>query len=140
MGEERMIPLQCSINIHLLDMLDVLLKNAEVAGHMPTQRTTLLRTSQELREQLKHNQTKQAANPRDAVLGQSISMLRLSVRSSKMCGRLGISTIGNLISRTPRSLLQCKSFGIGGLNEVHDKLEKLGLYLACDTYGEKESL
>jgi DNA-directed RNA polymerase subunit alpha len=43
--------------------------------------------------------------------------------------RLGITTIGELLRRTPEELLECKNFGVTSLNEVREKLEPQGLKL-----------
>lgn len=58
--------------------------------------------------------------------------LNLSVRSRKCMTRLGISTIGELVSRTPDELLAAKNFGVTSLNEIRDKLGEMGIKLRND--------
>lgn len=67
-----------------------------------------------------------------AVLEMPISDLNLSVRARKCMNRLGITTVGELIRRTPDELLATKNFGVTSLNEVRAKLEELGLKLRND--------
>ncbi|MCX7663966.1 MAG: tetratricopeptide repeat protein [Gemmataceae bacterium] len=67
-----------------------------------------------------------------AKLNRSVSELNLSVRSRKCMSRLGIHTIGELISRSEEELLDAKNFGVTSLNEVKDKLAQLGLRLRGD--------
>ncbi|MBX6312513.1 MAG: RNA polymerase subunit sigma [Isosphaeraceae bacterium] len=64
-----------------------------------------------------------------ALLAKPISDLNLSVRARKCMTKLGISTIGDLISRTGDELLECKNFGVTSLNEVREKLAQFGLKL-----------
>ncbi len=64
-----------------------------------------------------------------ALLGKPISDLALSVRARKCMTKLGVSTVGDLISYTGDQLLECKNFGVTSLNEVKDKLHGLGIKL-----------
>jgi DNA-directed RNA polymerase subunit alpha len=64
-----------------------------------------------------------------ALLTRPISDLNLSVRARKCMVRLGITTIGELLRRTPEELLECKNFGVTSLNDVREKLEPQGLKL-----------
>ena len=41
--------------------------------------------------------------------------------------RLGLTTVGELVRRTPDDLLECKNFGVTSLNEVREKLTAHGL-------------
>ncbi|QDU62790.1 DNA-directed RNA polymerase subunit alpha [Planctomycetes bacterium Pan216] len=61
-----------------------------------------------------------------------ISDLNLSVRARKCMNRLGIGTIGDLMSHTGDELLECKNFGVTSLTEVREKLTELGLRLRGD--------
>lgn len=61
-----------------------------------------------------------------------VSELNLSVRSRKCMTRLGISTIGELVTRTPDELLAAKNFGVTSLNEIRDKLGEMGIKLRND--------
>lgn len=67
-----------------------------------------------------------------AQFNQPISDLDLSVRSRKCMSRLGITTIGELISRTPDALLSSRNFGVTSLNEIRAKLTEAGLKLRND--------
>lgn len=67
-----------------------------------------------------------------AVLGQPVADLNLSVRSRKCMTRLGITTIGELTSRTPDELLSAKNFGVTSLNEIRAKLAEVSLKLRND--------
>lgn len=67
-----------------------------------------------------------------AILGQPVADLNLSVRSRKCMTRLGITTIGELLSRTPDELLSAKNFGVTSLNEIRAKLTEQNLKLRND--------
>lgn len=67
-----------------------------------------------------------------ALISQSVTELNLSVRSRKCMTRLGITTIGELISRTPDELLSAKNFGVTSLNEIRQKLAEHDLRLRND--------
>lgn len=64
-----------------------------------------------------------------ALLDRPISDLSLSVRARKCMVRLGLTTVGELVRRTPDDLLECKNFGVTSLNEVREKLTAHGLKL-----------
>ncbi|MEQ8846183.1 DNA-directed RNA polymerase subunit alpha C-terminal domain-containing protein [Botrimarina sp.] len=64
-----------------------------------------------------------------ALLDRPISDLSLSVRARKCMVRLGLTTVGELVRRTPDDLLECKNFGVTSLNEVREKLTVHGLKL-----------
>ncbi|RMG16625.1 MAG: tetratricopeptide repeat protein [Planctomycetota bacterium] len=70
----------------------------------------------------------------EEVLNQHIDSLNLSVRSRKCMERLGITTLGQLISRTESELLSAKNFGQTSLNEIKSKLEERGLRLKDAAY------
>lgn len=65
-------------------------------------------------------------------LSRPVSDLNLSVRARKCMNRLGIVTIGELLSRTPDELLSAKNFGVTSLNEVRLKLGEMELKLRND--------
>jgi DNA-directed RNA polymerase subunit alpha len=67
-----------------------------------------------------------------ALISQPVTELNLSVRSRKCMTRLGITTIGELISRTPDELLSAKNFGVTSLNEIRQKLAEQDLRLRND--------
>jgi DNA-directed RNA polymerase subunit alpha len=63
------------------------------------------------------------------VLSTPISDLDLSVRSSKCMAQLDVNTIGELCQLSETELLQMKNFGQTSLQEIKNKLAKLGLGL-----------
>jgi DNA-directed RNA polymerase subunit alpha len=67
-----------------------------------------------------------------AHIGRPVADLNLSVRARKCMARLGITTIGELIQRTPDELLATKNFGVTSLNEIRQQLAELGLKLRND--------
>ncbi|MFN6105445.1 MAG: DNA-directed RNA polymerase subunit alpha C-terminal domain-containing protein, partial [Planctomycetaceae bacterium] len=67
-----------------------------------------------------------------ALINRPVAELNLSVRARKCMTRLGIASLGELISRTPDELLESKNFGVTSLNEVRSKLNDLGLRLRND--------
>jgi len=64
-----------------------------------------------------------------AILAKPISDLNLSVRARKCMTKLGIQTVGELMSRSGDDLMECKNFGVTSLNEVREKLTEIGLKL-----------
>ncbi|WP_437188261.1 DNA-directed RNA polymerase subunit alpha C-terminal domain-containing protein [Planctomicrobium sp. SH668] len=89
--------------------------------------------------QFQHEKSREPAfdardmSPEDQVkLMLPVSELNLSVRSRKCMTRLGIATIGELVSRTPDELLAAKNFGVTSLNEIRDKLSEMGITLRND--------
>ncbi len=64
-----------------------------------------------------------------ALLAKGIGDLNLSVRARKCMTKLGIQTVGELLSHTGDELLECKNFGVTSLNEVREKLRELNLKL-----------
>jgi DNA-directed RNA polymerase subunit alpha len=67
-----------------------------------------------------------------AQLTRPVADLNLSVRARKCMARLGITTVGELIQRTPDELLATKNFGVTSLNEIRQQLAELGLKLRND--------
>ena len=56
-----------------------------------------------------------------AVLNKPVTDLNLSVRARKCMNRLGINSLGDLVSRSADELLESKNFGQTSLQEVKDK-------------------
>jgi DNA-directed RNA polymerase subunit alpha len=46
--------------------------------------------------------------------------------------RLGLTTLGDLISKTPDELLGSRNFGVTSLNEIRAKLAEMNLKLRND--------
>ena len=61
-----------------------------------------------------------------------VTDLDLSVRARKCLSRLGISTIGELVSRSADELLSVRNFGVTSLNEIREKLGDAGIKLRGD--------
>ncbi|NNJ24135.1 DNA-directed RNA polymerase subunit alpha C-terminal domain-containing protein [Alienimonas chondri] len=67
-----------------------------------------------------------------AKLERPVSDLNLSVRARKCLTRLGIVTMGELVSRTPDDLMSVRNFGVTSLNEIRQKLVDFDLKLRND--------
>lgn len=65
----------------------------------------------------------------EAKLRTPISELNLSVRARKCMSKLGVQTVGELLTYTGDQLLECKNFGVTSLNEVRERLTEYGLKL-----------
>jgi len=63
----------------------------------------------------------------EGVLATGIADLELSVRCRRALERLGVSTLGEVASRTEAELLACKNFGQTSLNEIKQRLSEYGL-------------
>jgi len=70
-----------------------------------------------------------AANVPEHVLNKNVSEMEFSVRSRKALQRLGVSTVGELATRTEAELLGVKNFGQTSLLEIKERLTELGLGL-----------
>ncbi|MEZ6142893.1 MAG: DNA-directed RNA polymerase subunit alpha C-terminal domain-containing protein [Zavarzinella sp.] len=79
-----------------------------------------------------HRQHASLPPEQQAMMDRPVSELNLTVRARKCMNRLGISTIGELLSRTSDELLDAKNFGVTSLNEVKEKLTEMGLKLRGD--------
>lgn len=66
------------------------------------------------------------------ILANPVTALGLSKRARKGLKRLGIESMGDLLSRTADQLLEQKNFGMVCLDEVREKLHRLGLKLQSD--------
>jgi len=76
--------------------------------------------------------TESLSPQQQALMNRPVAELNLSVRARKCMSRLGISTVGELVMRTPDELLESKNFGVTSLNEVRAKLSDIGLRLRND--------
>ena len=70
-----------------------------------------------------------AANVPEHILNKNVTDLEFSVRSRKALQRLGISSVGELATRTEAELLGVKNFGQTSLLEIRQRLGELGLGL-----------
>ncbi len=94
-----------------------------------------LTIGQNLHQKAEHEPayTPQDLSPAEqATMGRPVTDLNLSVRSRKCLTRLGITQVGQLVSRTPDELLSAKNFGVTSLNEIRQKLAETGLKLRND--------
>jgi DNA-directed RNA polymerase subunit alpha len=65
----------------------------------------------------------------DSKLGMNLAELNLSVRATNCLESENITTVRDLISRSPDQLLEVRNFGETTLNEVKEKLSEMGLRL-----------
>ncbi len=65
-------------------------------------------------------------------MAKPIAELNLSVRARKCMGKLGVTTVGDLMRHTADQLLEQKNFGVTSLTEVRQKLAEIGLKLHGD--------
>jgi DNA-directed RNA polymerase subunit alpha len=63
------------------------------------------------------------------VLATTIDELELSVRSFNCLKRAGINTVADLCDKTEDDMMKVRNLGRKSLEEVHEKLTKLGLSL-----------
>jgi len=67
-----------------------------------------------------------------AVIDSPVTDLNLSVRARKCLSRLGITTIGELLSRSADELMAVRNFGVTSLNEIRAALTERDLQLRND--------
>lgn len=70
-----------------------------------------------------------SSNVDPTILAKTVNELELSVRSRKCLQRLGIATLGDLVSKSEHELLNSKNFGQTSLAEVRLRLVENGLSL-----------
>jgi len=75
----------------------------------------------------------------DEKYNMPVEQLDLSVRTMNCLRRGGIATVGELISKKPKDLLQLRNFGQKSFSEIEDKLKELGLSLSLPA-GLKEEM
>jgi DNA-directed RNA polymerase subunit alpha len=63
------------------------------------------------------------------MLNRSVAEMELSVRARKCLMRLGVASIGELLSRSEVELLSIKNFGMTSLSEIKRRLAEMGLSL-----------
>jgi len=67
-----------------------------------------------------------------AMLSRPVSDLNLSVRARKCMARLAITSLAELVQRSPDELLATKNFGVTSLNEIRQQLGEMNLKLRND--------
>ena len=65
----------------------------------------------------------------EELLAKPIEELELSVRAKRALIKLGLRTVGDLVSKTEAELLGCKNFGVTSLNEIKERLTVYGASL-----------
>jgi DNA-directed RNA polymerase subunit alpha len=67
-----------------------------------------------------------------AIYATPLADLNFSVRARKCMARLGLTTVGELVQKSPDELLSSRNFGVTSLNEIRAKLTELNLKLRND--------
>lgn len=67
-----------------------------------------------------------------------VEQLDLSVRTMNCLRRSGIATVGELIGKKPKELLQLRNFGQKSFREIEDRLNEMGLSLTTQAELKKE--
>jgi len=74
----------------------------------------------------------------DEKYNMAVEQLDLSVRTMNCLRRSGIATVGELIGKKPKELLQLRNFGQKSFREIEDRLKEMGLSLAPQAELKKE--
>ena len=74
----------------------------------------------------------------DEKYNMPVEQLDLSVRTMNCLRRSGIATVGELIGKKPKELLQLRNFGQKSFREIEDRLKEMGLSLAPQVDLKKE--
>ena len=74
----------------------------------------------------------------DEKYNMPVEQLDLSVRTMNCLRRSGIATVGELIGKKPKELLQLRNFGQKSFREIEERLEEIGLSLAPQVEPIKE--
>jgi DNA-directed RNA polymerase subunit alpha len=75
----------------------------------------------------------------DAVLAKSLDEFDLSVRTANCLKNASIATVGDLVSRSEKEVLEIKNFGKKSLEELQELLTRLGLSFGMDVAGDAET-
>ena len=75
----------------------------------------------------------------DEKYNMPVEQLDLSVRTMNCLRRGGIATVGELIGKKAKDLLQLRNFGQKSFREIEDKLNELGLSLAPQAGAKEET-
>jgi DNA-directed RNA polymerase subunit alpha len=78
-------------------------------------------------ETVEEPKAEEAEDTKDTILDQSIDSLELSIRSMNCLKNANIRTLGDLVSKSERDMVEIRNFGEKSLKEVREKLEALGL-------------
>jgi len=74
----------------------------------------------------------------DEKYNMPVDQLDLSVRTMNCLRRSGLATVGELISKKPKELLQLRNFGQKSFLEIEERLKEMGLSLAPQVEKKKE--
>jgi len=74
----------------------------------------------------------------DEKYNMPVDQLDLSVRTMNCLRRSGLATVGELISKKPKDLLQLRNFGQKSFREIEERLQEMGLSLAPQVEKKKE--
>ena len=74
----------------------------------------------------------------DEKYNMPVEQLDLSVRTMNCLRRSGIATVGELIGKKPKDLLQLRNFGQKSFREIEERLQEVGLSLAPQVEVKKE--
>jgi len=75
----------------------------------------------------------------DEKYNMPVEQLDLSVRTMNCLRRGGIATVGELINKKPKELLQLRNFGQKSFREIEERLKKMGLSLTPQVELKKET-
>jgi DNA-directed RNA polymerase subunit alpha len=75
----------------------------------------------------------------DEKYNMPVEQLDLSVRTMNCLRRGGIATVGELIGKKAKELLQLRNFGQKSFQEIEERLKKMGLSLAPQVELKKET-
>lgn len=102
----------------------------EIKGMLTNKNLRLGQALEEQQSQARKDLLKSvAANVPEHILNKSVNEMELSVRSRKALQRLGVSSVGELATRTEAELLGVKNFGQTSLLEIKQRLTDMGLGL-----------
>ena len=75
----------------------------------------------------------------DVLLHKAIDDLNLSVRSANCLRNANINTVGDLVVRSEKEMLETKNFGRKSLEEIQEVLDKMGLSFGMEVPENAES-
>ncbi len=127
------VALKTAIGI-MIDHFEFLLKN--MPGEMSEMKEENMADKEQSKSVEDHENTStQEAVPIDPYIiydSMKIEDLELSIRALNSLKRGKIETVGQLLRKDEKSLLKIKNFGEKSLEEINEKLEKLGFKLKAE--------
>lgn len=119
----------------LREALDILIEHFEfLRSNLPNQKEGSISLEKKENEAIKEKEeVKDQSEDAMAIYDKMrIEDLELSVRALNSLKRGKIETVGELLRRDEKSLLKIKNFGMKSLEEINEKLGKLGLKLKAE--------